>query len=282
MKQPYLQGGALLTACAAGRGAIVVVEGEHRQDDEFFYNQWFGTYGPRISFFAQNGWGEVVDAVADLRNQLSHRAIFGIIDRDFADEASIIEQALRVPPDGIYRTRLYTLENYLLEPEGWHRTVQLLTRGAPPQGWSTTEEIERRVHEAYASCLHVAAWNRTVYDEYRRHPVDGLGYQKHPQALESIDPAGKLGAWGASRRAPRPLDEVFRQHVGRLERADPAGWPVEVTGKAALAVFLRSLGIATSKQVKPEVLCSMYLGQHPAAPENLATIVSTILDAAGT
>jgi hypothetical protein len=158
MKSPHLQGGALLAACAAGQGTLVVVEGEHRQDDEWFFGQWFGHLGPQITFFAQNGWEQVVAAVTYLRGELPHRASFGIIDGDFIDST---RESSSDP--GIHRLPRYTLENYLLEPEGWFRVATLVTRGALPDGWRSVEDVERRIDDAFVECLPLAAFNRTAF-----------------------------------------------------------------------------------------------------------------------
>ena len=66
---------------AAGSGVCVIVEGQTEQDDAWFYNYWFGDRARQVTFFPQNGWEHVVDAVAELRARF--KMVYGIIDRDF-------------------------------------------------------------------------------------------------------------------------------------------------------------------------------------------------------
>lgn len=273
MRSPHLQGGALLTACAAGQGAVVVVEGEHRQEDEWFYSQWFGHLGPRISFFAQDGWEKVVGAVAYLRAELPHHAIFGIVDGDFLDPA---HQTSLAP--GIHRLPRYTLENYLLEPEGWFRLAERLTRGALPEGWRSVADVDGRIDDAFVECLPLAAFNRTAFDEHLRHPVDRLGYRGHPDAFSKTSPQDVLAAWGGQRGAPRPLPDVFEDHLARLRTSAREMWHTEVTGKAVLKVFLRMLMQAAGKPtLDHEYLCSTYIDKHPEPHGDLRNIVDAIL-----
>jgi Protein of unknown function (DUF4435) len=273
MRSPHLQGGALLAACAAGQGTMVVVEGEHRQDDEWFYGQWFGHLGPRISFFAQNGWEKVVAAVAYLRAELPHRAVFGIVDGDFIDSAidtSLEPRILRLPR--------YTLENYLLEPEGWFRVLELVTRGALPDGWRTVEDVDRRIDEAFGECLPLAAFNRTAFDEHLRHPIDRLKYRAHPDAFGKTNPQALLATWGEHRGVPRLLFEVFEEHLERLRASTRAAWHGEVTGKAVLKVFLNMLMRAAHMPTQAYgLLCPMYLQQQPEPHEDLKSRVDAIL-----
>lgn len=277
MKSPHLQAGALLTACAAGQGAVVVVEGEHREDDEWFYGQWFGHLGPRISFFAQNGWAQVINAVVELRAQLRHRPVFGIVDGDFVDPSA-------GPPSapGIHRLRRYSLENYLLEAEGWLGMIRLITRGSPPAGWASLEEVDQRLDDAYRHCLPLAAYNRTVFEENCRYPVERLAFLEHPEALSKRDPKAELDERGRTRSAPRPLSESFDEHLSRLQSSGRPVWHGEVTGKAVLKVFLRSLKVALKMQLTDEHCCSMFFAQQPRPHQDLVEIVEAILEVAGT
>jgi hypothetical protein len=276
MRTPHLQGGALLAACAAGQGALVVVEGEHRQDDEWFFGQWFGQLGPQITFFAQNGWERVVAAVADLRAKLPRHAIFGIVDGDFVE--SVHEPSLNT---GIHRLPRYTLENYLLEPYGWFRVIERITRGSLSEGWRSVEDVERRIDDAFGECLPLAAFNRTAFDENARQPLDRLGYRGHPDAFGKTSPQAVLEVWGEHRGAPRPLPEVFAEHLARLRASTREVWHGEVTGKVVLKVFLNTLmRQANLPTLQHDLLCSMYLAQQPDPHEDLEAIVDAILVAA--
>lgn len=272
MRSSHLRGGTLLTACAAGQGAIVVVEGEHREDDEWFYSQWFGHLGPRISFFAQNGWEKVTSAVAELRTTLVHRPVFGIIDGDFEDTTVL----------GVHRLSRYTLENYLLEPDGWFEVLRLVTRGSLPEGWGSPAEVERHVEDAYRACLELAARNRTVYDEHRRHPVGGIQFREHPDALSKQDPRAELTDWETGRDVPRSLCAVFEEHLVRFQAADRSLWQREVTGKAVLKVFLKGLKRVAKNPMSDRDWCSWYVSVQPSPHQDIIDIVESILDQAGT
>lgn len=272
MRSPHLQGGALLTACAAGQGAIVVVEGEHREDDEWFYSQWFGDLSLRISFFAQDGWEKVVAAVAYLRAELPHRAIFGIVDGDFVDPN---RETTREP--GLHRIPRYTLENYLLEPEGWFRLAEQLTHGSLPVGWQSSEDVDRRIDDAFGECLSLAAFNRTLFDEHLRFAVDRLDYRGHPDVFAKESPQAVLAAWGAHRGAPRALADVFEEHLVRLRASTRDVWHAEVTGKAVLKVFLRELKLAVKISMKDQQCCALYVLARPQPHTDLKQIIDTVL-----
>ena len=91
---------------AAGSGVCVIVEGETEQDDPWYYNKWFSDLAREVTFFHQDGWLQVVTAVAQLRQLLGEKKVYGIIDRDF--ETPVYAP---FPPDGLVRTQKYTLEN---------------------------------------------------------------------------------------------------------------------------------------------------------------------------
>lgn len=276
MRQRYLEGPALLADCASGRGAIVIVEGEFYEDDAYFYGRWFGEQAREVSFFPQNGWKRVVDAVAELRQALPHRQVFGIVDRDFADEALIAQQALQTPPDGIFRTQLYTLENYLLSPAGWLQVVRLLGRGGLPAGWQTVEDVQARIEDAYRQCMRLAAFNYTVRQECDRQPGDGIEYKQHPKGL--IEPEVKLLQWGEARRAPLGLEQAYQQNCARIHALPAAQWPVWITGKAVLKVFLEGFAI---RSVPSEMLLNLYINSSPVAPDDLAAIITRIIQHRG-
>lgn len=60
----------------------------------------------------------------------------GIVDGDFIDPAG----GTSLDP-GIHRLPRYTLENYLLEPDGWAHVAELVTRGSLPDGWRTVDDV---------------------------------------------------------------------------------------------------------------------------------------------
>lgn len=274
----YLQGQALLNACAAGRGVIVMVEGEDAQQDPYFYNRWFGARAREVSFFPQNGWPKVVQAVADLRSQLTGRPVFGIIDRDFAEEAVLDAQAAALPADGVFRTRLSTLENYLLAPAGWLKVLKLLYRADLPPGWSKEEEVAERIADAYRQCVPLAAFNLTVQRECDRLPSGGISYKERPEAVRN--PEAELQAWGAGRNPPVPLEQVYQSNLAWLQSLQPQQWAEWISGKAVMRIFLPTLPSPRSK-LHSELLLNLYLNEHPEAPPELAGLVARIVDRAG-
>jgi len=278
MAQRYLEGDDLLIACRAGRGAIVLVEGERDDEDAFYYGQWFGMLGREISFFPQNGWQRVIAGVEHLRRALPPRhRIFGIIDRDFAPDAHLAAQHAALPADGILRTRAYTLENYLLNPSGWLAVLRLLQRTDLPPGWENEAAIAAQITAAYRTCLDIAAWNYTVHSEQARQPGGpNLEYKEHPDALlrPKIPVDEQLGAWGQQRGAPQSLDGVYRQHQTMLQALPDAELPRWVTGKAVLKVFLQALPV---HKIADRHLLSFYIHQQPDPPSDLVDLVDLIL-----
>lgn len=274
----YLQGQALLNACAAGRGVIVTVEGESAQQDPYFYNRWFGARAREVSFFPQNGWSKVVQAVADLRSQLTGRPVFGSIDRDFAEETALHAQAAALPADGVFRTRLSTLENYLLAPAGWLKVLKLLYRVDLPPGWSNEEEVAERIASFYRHCMPLAAFNLTVKRECDRLPSGGIGYKEHPDAVKS--PEAELRTWGAGRHPPVPLEQVYQSNLAWLQSLQPQQWAEWVSGKAVMRAFLPTLPSPRSR-LHSEILLNLYLNEHPEPPLELGGLVARIVDRAG-
>jgi hypothetical protein len=270
---------ALLAAARAGQGTIVVVEGEHSNEDQYYYTRWFGNIATQVSFFAQNGWVKVTSAVADLRMQLQNRKIFGIIDRDFAPLALLASQSTSLPADGILRTQKYTVENYLLEAVGWLSVVRTLMRGAPPPPYASVSEIETRIQEAYVACLELAARNRVIHDEHLRVPTGGIPYREHPDALRGNPPERELLTWEGQRPTPPPksLVAAYLEHLADLRAASLAVLEETVTAKAALKVFLQRLKQTVAMSVADDILISMYIDAHTTPPSDLQILINRLL-----
>lgn len=274
----YPQGEVLVARCRAGLGKIVIVEGESVDQDPWFYGRWFGDRARELTFVPQNGCEKVVQAVAELRAQLSPaREVFGIRDRDFCEDDALLAQDAAMPADGVLRPRRYTLENYLLEPEGWFEVVKVTHRSVRPPAWDSVEAVSDRVLDAYRRCLTVAAWNYTVCQEYARLPGDVNGerfkYRAHPDAM-TPRAREELDAWGAARGAPGPLGDAFMAELERLGAADLAEWQRRVTGKAVLKVFKNSFPVAAR-----DLLDNLYINLYPRPPEDLERLVRRILAA---
>jgi len=228
-----------------------------------------------VSFYPQNGWSKVVQAVADLRAALPARGVYGIRDRDFFDDAGMQAQAGEFPPDGVLRTRLFTLENYLLRAEGWFPVVRALHRATLPEGWSSVDEVQAQIDAAYRQCLSIAAHNWTIHDECARLPRDGIPYMEAPVGAQNL--RERLNKWEASRGVPRSLESCFDDHLSYLQGCAPANWPQWVTGKAVLKVFLERMPLRGGKLDKDRMV-NLYMDKHPDPPPELEQLVRRILE----
>ncbi len=267
---------ALLESVRAGTGALVVVEGETKNDDPRVYGRWFGHLARDLTFVHQNGYRRVQEAVAYLRQRAPGRPVFGLIDRDDTsrDDTDVNEPL----PHGLFRTGWYTLENYFFaDAAAWVQLVDDLADEVP-DGWRTVVEVEARVTEAYRKALPVAAYNRVVGDEWRRAPWPGEGrhYREHPDAINE-DALGKLLQWGQERGAPRSLLDCFTIRLDELKAMRPETWPEHVTGKAVLSVFTREFPALQGLQKKDVTLRRLYMAKQTTPPPDLAALVETML-----
>jgi len=256
----------------------VMVEGETAQDDAYFYQQWFGDRAREISFLPQNGWHRVETAVRELRTALPKRAIFGLVDRDFTPQDAIDSQYAQRPASGVYRLPFYTLENALLEPEGWLAVARLFSR-ALLSGWESVEAVDDRIGDAYSTCLPLAAYNRVVHDEWRR--VGGgerRRYLKDPRRVRKA--RAHLDQWGRSRGAPDDLSKQYEQHLSASDDLPRSTLATLVTGKAVVSVLCDAFNASLARGVPHEHLVNAYLREHPEPPAALAQIVDMIIGAA--
>lgn len=276
MNRRYLEGDALLIECRAGAGIIVIVEGETERDDAWFYQQWFGDLAREIRFFPQNGWLKVLAAVVSLRAALPSRAIYGIIDRDFTEQAIIDAQRTQCPPDGIFRTPFYTLENALLDPAVWLEVARIYGRGAIT-GWATVDDVTAQVADAYERCLPVGAFNRVVFDEHERDSSGHtLEYLRHPNAATGA--AARLRQWGKTRGAPDDLGDAYDHRLTTLTALPLAEQSLHVTGKAVLTALCDRLNAALLRGGVPaSYLADAYLREHPQPPPALAELIASIV-----
>lgn len=277
MAQRYLEGQALLHACSSGRGVIVMVEGETDEDDAYFYGQWFGTMAQDVSFYPQNGWKKVVDAVQYLKQQLpGNRHIFGICDRDFASEATIQQQAVERPRDFVFRTQWFTVENYLLNGEGWLGVLRSLSKKSIPPGWQDLHAVQGHIDDAYRKCIQVAAFNYTVRQESDRQPGQCIEYKRHPKGL--INPESELLNWGRQRASPQPLDQVYQGHCEMIQSLPSVEWPIWISGKLVLTVFLESFPI----KLQHRYLESLYINiAWPQPPADVEVLIKRLIDRHG-
>jgi hypothetical protein len=139
-------------------GVCVIVEGQTDLDDPWFYNQWFGGDARRFTFFPQDGWEKVIEAVTQLRLTVGQHHVYGIVDRDFEPNLSYVP----FPSNGILRTRKYTLENYLLNPAYWYEYIRPFTTRYPKPEWDSIDKVRQRIEEYYRMCLPLSAYNWTL------------------------------------------------------------------------------------------------------------------------
>lgn len=273
----YPKDEVLLARCRAGLGKIVIVEGESDDQDPYFYGRWFGGHARELTFLPQNGCEQVVRAVMELRAQFAPmREVYGIRDRDFCDDATLGAQDGAMPADGVLRPRRYTMENYLLEPEGWYEVVKLVHRSTMPPGWDSVEAVRERVLDAYRRCLPVSAFNAIVKLEYERMSGDPtgtrLGYRSHPSAIDEA-PLVELDAWGRARSAQGSLRDAYEAEYARLRSASFEHWQCRVSGKAVIKVFHGSFPGVNARHL----LDNLYIDRYPQPPADLERLIQRIL-----
>jgi len=268
----------------AGRGVAVIVEGQSAEEDPWFYGQWFGDRARQVTFFPQNGWARVVEAVAELRRRCPNIPIYGIIDRDFAEEGTLDADFATL---GILRTSCYTLENYLLDPVCWAAVFRLIFRrqGSAPNGWDQTERVQEHIEAAYRSCLDLAAYNRVIktvgerYHELAQATADGdREYLHHPDAFTKIGPAARLAAWGQKMGCPEDLGARFHEYRAALETASPADLQKVVSGKHVLHVLQSRFPLLPrAGRFGLSHYLNLYLDRCPDPPADLTRIVERVI-----
>ena len=197
----HLQGPALLAACMAGRSVIVIVEGETDEKDAWFYQRWFDQRATEVTFLPQNGWEKVVVAVQDLRGQLPMRQVFGLIDRDHADDAVIAAQRGARPADGVFRTERFTLENHFLEPDLLFRYLRQVHRGQPPAPCGSAADLAAIVRQEYERCVPLSAFNLALRHHVR--PLTTAGARRPRRAPHREGRSAVMRARWASVRGHR-------------------------------------------------------------------------------
>jgi hypothetical protein len=268
----------------AGRGVAVIVEGENAEEDPWFYGQWFGDRARQVTFFPQDGWTRVIDAVAELRRRCPDVPVYGIIDRDFAEDEALDADYATL---GILRTASYTLENYLLDPTCWAAVFRLIFRrqGGAPDGWDQAELVQGHIEAAYRSCLDLAAHNRVikyVWDSYRELAIAAAerdrSYRDHPDAFKEIHAAARLVALGAQIGCPEDLGARFAAVRATVERAGLAGWQQMVSGKYVLHVLQSRFPLLPGAgRFGLSHYLNLYLDRCPEPPVDLTRIVERII-----
>ncbi len=269
----------------AGQGIAIIVEGESYEDDPWFYGQWFNDRAHQVTFFPQDGWPRVKAAVAELRRRCPGIPIYGIIDRDFADDETLDADFAAL---GIVRTPRYTLENYLLDPECWANVFAFIFRrqGSAPDGWDDPARVQHHIERAYRDCLVLTAHNRVIQfgnehygDRAIQTPETDRTYREHPNALANIDPADKLRAWGNQLGAAEDLGTMFEQTLRDLQAGDLATWQQHVSGKYVLQLLhQRFPRLPRAGQFPLDHYLNEYLRACPDPPPDLVRLIERIIE----
>lgn len=265
---------------ASGSGICLIVEGETELDDPWFYQQWFGNESRRFTFFPQDGWAKVEEAVATLRSALGARKVYGIVDRDFEPLVSYPP----LPANGILRTTKYTLENYLLDPRCWFSYIQPHIRRTPRPGWNTVEETRGTLHDLYRRCLPLSAYNWTLRETRRLNeiafealPEKDRQYREHPKSLENVEPTLLLKQIQASMGLADDLASVYQGRLAQLQAMSFEEWPQWVSGKYVLKALKESFPI---RPVAWDDVLSAYMSLCYAPPTDITNLLEFIwLDA---
>lgn len=266
-------------------GVCVIVEGETELDDAWFYNRWFGYRAREITFFPQDGWERVVDAVTTLRVTLGARVVYGIVDRDFEENVSYDP----FPPSGIYRTRRYTLENYLLDPDCWFSVLQpsvSLTSRRPKPGWTTADEARLTLQGLICECLPLSAYNSTLRwarqsneAAFRSLPQLLQNYRDHPKAL--ADEATVLSGLRAIQAHLGVTEDLAQMYTARLVEIgvfsdDELGQVV--SGKYVHKLLSERFPLKLSGKDAWDDMVDAYLHKCPDPPVDLVEIIECILE----
>jgi hypothetical protein len=259
----------------AGSGVCIILEGETELDDPWFYQQWFGGEARRFTFFPQDGWMKVQEAVAALRATLGPQKVYGIIDRDFEPEVTYPP----VPVDGILRTRKYTLENYLLDADGWFNYVQPHTRRTPKPGWNTPAEARATLLELYRRCLPLSAYNWTLKQAQRFDKTASQSlpvYREHPKSLENIDVAAHLAQVQAKMNLVENLPQQYQTRLAKVQAMAPDEWEECVSGKYVLKLLRETFPLWSVKDKAWDSVLSAYMSICYAPPDDLVSLLEII------
>jgi hypothetical protein len=95
-----------------GKRKLVLLEGSTDVD---VFKEWYRDRLSQIAFFPAKGHPNVKSFLETILAQSTTKRAYGIIDRDFRDEAEV-NAALVNPDEHLFILYRYALENYLLEP----------------------------------------------------------------------------------------------------------------------------------------------------------------------
>ncbi len=266
---------------ASGSGVCIIVEGETELEDAWFYNYWFGNRSREVTFFPQDGWERVVDAVATFRIKLGAKRVYGIVDRDF-EETVVCDP---FPNDGVLRTPKYTLENYLLNAECWFEYVHPHTLRTPKPGWNSLDEARTTIEEFYRECLSLSAYNWVLrqareqdYAGYKTLRDTDKEYKKHPNAIANVgNMLAHLHSIQAQLNIPDDLGQMYTERLANLEQMSLAELEQVISGKYVMTLLRERFPLRLSgKQAWDDVL-GAYISICPNPPTDLVTLIELIL-----
>lgn len=266
---------------ASGSGVCVIVEGQTEQDDAWFYGRWFGDRARELTFFPQDGWQHVMDAVAELRLRLGGKAVYGIIDRDF--ETLVGTEPF--PHSGVLRTPKYTLENYLLEAECWFKCIQPYTLRAAKPGWQTPAEVQTTIRDLHRQCIPLSAFNWTLKQARSAAPMgfatlpDKEGaYREHPKALAGLgDVPDYLRHLGVRLGLAVNLGQMYEERLAHLQNLSHDQLEEVVSGKVVHKLLFEQFPLKLSGERSRDDMLSAYLFHCPHPPADLQQLVAAIL-----
>ncbi|HTE17438.1 MAG TPA: hypothetical protein VK689_03530 [Armatimonadota bacterium] len=266
-----------------GTAVAVIVEGEETGGDAWIYGDiWFGGRAREIRFLPQGSWGNVVDAVAKLRSEPPLHPVYGLIDRDCSAESQLDD----LVPQGVYRSRFYSVENYLLDPDCWHRVFQLVMRphGGLPPGWASPSDVEARITACYHGCRQATAFNRVVSRTAAAHPE----YASAPRYIRNLRDARLfrreelLLEWARRCAHSGDLSADLRRETEAIEAAGMADLPCLIDGKMVQEAFLEQFqSIRPGKGFGYGDYVNLYLHQCPDPPLDAINLLERILRDAG-
>lgn len=268
----YLSLDQLLLRIRSGKGLAIVIEGIKNGDDEWVYSQWFGDLAHLVTFYPQDGYSRVYDAVDNLRKKSPLKLIAGIIDRDFATEIEVKSQYDADYSEHIYRTKRYTLENYLLEPEGWLEIASLFWRHKLPVGFRTLEECSQTIELAFKSFLPAAAYNWLVWDLGQKY---GPKYYLNFKDTPNLDPEKLyLDLLIYCQREGLPCPDEYELRLNLLKHKKEL-WPQKVSGKMVFNYLVESIPVPRSRPDKH--LFINYYVSRTEAPKELDRLVNFLI-----
>ena len=202
--------------------------------------------------------------------------MYGIIDRDFEPEVTYPP----VPVDGILRTRKYTLENYLLDADGWFNYVQMHMRRTPKPGWNTPVETQATLLELYRQCLPLSAYNWTLRQArrlneaaFRLLPHKDQEYQEHPKFLTNIDVSAQLLKIQTALSLMDNLPLLYQTRLAQLQAMGTDEWPQVVSGKYVLKMLKETFPFRPATW---DNVLQAYMSICYAPPDDLVSLLEII------